>query len=275
MPITAEIRKQILSLFGAKAKRGTGTGAPPSPPALISEGACPVCSEEVIFVAHHPPLRDNFRCASCGSIPRERALMATLESYFPDWRDRVIHESSPGDHGASRRLARECRGYIASHYLPGVAPGRLVGAVRCENLQDLSFADASIDLHVTQDVIEHVFHPARVFREIARTLKPGGAHVFTVPLVRRHEASRARARLDEGGRVVHLEPPEYHGNPTVDEGSLVTMDWGFDICRHIFEASGLFTHVVQIDDLSRGIRAEYIEVLVTVKPAVSPAPVGT
>ncbi|MFN0160436.1 MAG: hypothetical protein ACKVQQ_04350, partial [Burkholderiales bacterium] len=50
-------------------------------------------------------------------------------------------------------------------------------------------------------------------------------------------------------------------------GSLVTVDWGFDICEHIFRACGLFTHVVQIDDLSRGIRAEYIEVLVTVKPA--------
>lgn len=46
----------------------------------------------------------------------------------------------------------------------------------------------------------------------------------------------------------------------------MTVDWGFDICRHIFEASGLYTHVVHIDDISRGIRAEYIEVLVTIKP---------
>lgn len=46
----------------------------------------------------------------------------------------------------------------------------------------------------------------------------------------------------------------------------MTMDWGFDICRHIFEASGLFTQVFTIDDMSQGIRAEYIEVLVTCKP---------
>jgi hypothetical protein len=44
------------------------------------------------------------------------------------------------------------------------------------------------------------------------------------------------------------------------------MDWGFDICRHIFEARGLFTHVVRIDDLAMGIRAELIEVLVASRP---------
>ena len=53
--------------------------------------------------------------------------------------------------------------------------------------------------------------------------------------------------------------------------SLVTIDWGFDICRHIFEASGLYTHLVHLNDLSKGVRAEYVEVLVTVKPGVSNA----
>ena len=63
-----------------------------------------------------------------------------------------------------------------------------------------------------------------------------------------------------------MEPPQYHGNPISEQGSLVTVDWGFDIARHIFEASGLFTHLIYIDDLSKGIRAEYIEVLTTLKP---------
>ena len=29
--------------------------------------------------------------------------------------------------------------------------------VRCENLEALTFADSSIDLHVSQDVFEHLF----------------------------------------------------------------------------------------------------------------------
>lgn len=77
--------------------------------------------------------------------------------------------------------------------------------------------------------------------------------------------SKLRAKIDNN-EIVYLEPEQYHGNPVGDGRSLVTVDWGFDICRHIFEASGLFTHIVYIDDLSKGISAEYIEVLVTVKP---------
>ncbi|MCF7997274.1 MAG: hypothetical protein K9L88_20970, partial [Chromatiaceae bacterium] len=78
--------------------------------------------------------------------------------------------------------------------------------------------------------------------------------------------SRRRAELinDE---IVYLEPASYHGNPVGDGRSLVTMDWGFDITRQIFEACGLYTQMIYIDDLTQGIRAEYIEVLVTQKPS--------
>jgi len=192
--------------------------------------------------------------------------MLTVEMYFPNWRSLTIHESSPGNRGASRRLSQECSSYIASQFFPDQEPGSIVGKFRCENLEALTFADESIDLHITQDVLEHVFHPSRVFSEIARTLRPGGAHIFTVPIVNKYKPSKLRTRVSDNGQVFHLEPPVYHGNPISDEGSLVAVDWGFDICRHIFESCGLFTHLVYIDDLSKGIRAEYIEVLITVKP---------
>ena len=48
---------------------------------------------------------------------------------------------------------------------------------------------------------------------------------------------------------------------------MVTVKWGYDIVKYIFEACGLFTHIVFIDNLEFGIRAEYIEVLITYKPA--------
>jgi SAM-dependent methyltransferase len=192
--------------------------------------------------------------------------MLTIETYFPGWRSLTIHESSPGNRGASRRLSEECSQYIPSQFFPDHKLGTMVGKFRCENLEALTFADNSIDLHVTQDVLEHVFHPSKVFSEIARTLRPGGAHIFTVPMVNKYKPSKLRARVGDDGQILHLEPPVYHVNPISDQGSLVTLNWGFDICRHIFESCGLFTHLVCIDDLSKGIRAEYIEVLVTVKP---------
>jgi hypothetical protein len=252
-------------------------------PVLMSSGRCPACGTDTTFIAMAPWLRDHYLCTNCGSIPRERALMAVVETYFPQWRGLTIHESSPVDRGASKRIRQECANYIPSQFFPDAKPGSMVAvpdysdgkdgsstkSVRCENLEALAFADASIDLHLTQDVLEHVFHPSQVFREIARTLKPGGAHICTVPIVNRQAPSKLRARIDAAETLVHLEPPVYHGNPISEEGSLVTVDWGYDICRHIFDACGLFTHLVYIDDLSRGIRAELIEVLVTVKPGGS------
>lgn len=192
--------------------------------------------------------------------------MVVVQQRFPQWRELKIHESSPGNRGASRRFRKECRQYIPSQLFPDHPPGAVIDGYRCENLERLTFEDASIDLHVTQDVFEHVLHPDRAFAEVARTLKPGGAHIFTVPLVNKGGPSKKRVDVDATGAVLHLEPPVYHGNPIDPNGSLVTIDWGYDICAHIAAACGLETEIIRLDDLSQGIKAEYIEVLVTTKP---------
>jgi len=51
-------------------------------------------------------------------------------------------------------------------------------------LGNISRNDESFDLVITLDVFEHVLRPAKAFAEIARTLKPGGAHIYTVPYYR-------------------------------------------------------------------------------------------
>jgi SAM-dependent methyltransferase len=193
--------------------------------------------------------------------------MFCIERFFPQWRNLSIHESSPVlGRGANRRLTKEAPAYVASHYYAGVTPGKIVNGIRCENLEHLSFDNESFDLHITQDVFEHLFNPAAASREIARTLRPGGAHIFTTPLVRKNEPTRFCASLAPDGTVIHLaEPPEYHGNPISSEGSLVTVNWGYDITNFIFETSGLFTEIVFLDILECGIRAEYIEVLISRK----------
>jgi 2-polyprenyl-3-methyl-5-hydroxy-6-metoxy-1,4-benzoquinol methylase len=50
---------------------------------------------------------------------------------------------------------------------------------------------------ITQDVMEHVFDPHHAFKEIARTLKPGGLHIFTTPIYGMPR-SRVRARVRDG-----------------------------------------------------------------------------
>jgi SAM-dependent methyltransferase len=231
-----------------------------------NKGFCHSCSQHVQFTAYKDWWRDYYVCNSCGSIPRERAVMYCIEQFFPAWREKVIHESSPLDRGTSLRLKSESKSYIATNYFSGVKLGTMHKGFRNENLECLTFEDESIDLHVTQDVFEHVFDPATAFREIARTLKPGGMHIFTTPLVNKSSPTQFCAELDPNGNIVHLvDTPEYHGNPISEEGSLVTVRWGYDIVKYIFESCGLFTEMIYIDSLELGIRAEYIEVLVTRK----------
>jgi SAM-dependent methyltransferase len=136
---------------------------------------------------------------------------------------------------------------------------------RNEDLENLTFPDESFDLMVTQDVMEHIFNPGKAFYEIARTLKKGGAHIFTVPIVNKEQPSKLNAKKDENGNVIILGYPDYHGNPVDNQGSLVTMYWGYDICDYILKHSGLYTTIVYIDNLLLGIRAELIEVLISRK----------
>ena len=227
-------------------------------------GECPICETRVVFVKEGSWLRDQLLCYRCRSIPRYRALIHVLATRFPRWRELCIHESSPGG-PTSDKLARECSSYIPTHFFPEVPLGHAKNGIRCENLENQTFGDASFDLVVTSDVFEHVLDPPRAFSEIARTLRPGGAHVFTVPWYWWKE-TLVRAMRKEDGSIVNLEPPDYHGNPIDPSGSLVVTEWGPDLCDFIYRTSGLTTTAILIRDMKLGLAGEFCEVFVSVKP---------
>jgi SAM-dependent methyltransferase len=192
--------------------------------------------------------------------------MACIERDYPHWRDLSIFELSPSPAGASAKLRKQCTHYVRTHFFPNFPRGaRHPSGFRCEDLEALTFPDESFDLIISQDVMEHIFDPAKAFAEIARTLKPGGAHIFSVPLVNKEKPSEVWATKDNKGNIIHLHEPEYHNNPISEKGSLVTMHWGYDISDFILKHSGLHTTVNYIDNLSLGIRAEYIEIMVSRK----------
>ena len=223
-------------------------------------GWCPACERGVVFVALSDWLRDSYQCMRCGSIPRQRALMQVLDEVVPEWRRLRIHESSP-DGASSQRLARDCEGYDASQYWPDVAPGARRDGVRCEDVTRLTFEDASLDLFITQDVFEHVLDAGRGFAEIARVLRPGGRHVFTVPWYW-WKPTLIRARVGDGG-LEHLEPPDYHANPVDSSGSLVVTEWGWELPDLIYRESRMTTTVHAISDPRRGIVGAFREVMVS------------
>jgi SAM-dependent methyltransferase len=229
-----------------------------------NSGWCPICEKNVTFSAKNEWLRDHYLCSGCGSIPRERAIMHVIQQRYPNWRALKIHESSPGHRGTSVKLRTQCSGYVASQYDPALGFGNThpKKAYRSEDLEKQTFLDQSFEIVVTQDVMEHIFDAESAFREIHRTLKPGGAHIFTTPLVNKGNPTQQWAKRLENGTIVHLYPPEYHGNPMSSEGSLVTWHWGFDIKEIVASASGCDSEIVQCQDSTMGIEGEYIEVVI-------------
>lgn len=239
---------------------------------LEIKGYCPVCEQNTVFRAHGPWLRGTLICQTCpkGSVPRERALALILSEMVSDWRQRKIHESSPMERGISLILQRDCQSYIGSHYFPGEPLGQVVKGWRNENLERQTFADGSFDLVITQDVMEHVFDPESVFKEVFRTLKPGGMFISTWPIQRKLvDPITRRASLSESGEVVHHAEPEYHGNPISDQGALVTIDYGHGIHKQIAEWTGFEVRITRLADRTHGILGEYTDVVVCKKSIIN------
>jgi SAM-dependent methyltransferase len=126
-----------------------------------------------------------------------------------------------------RHILAHARTYVRSYYATDVQPGTVrEDGVVCQDITRLAYPDESLDLIVSSDVLEHVVDASAAFRESARVLRPGGAHIFTVP----NRSATVRRAMMEGGKVVHLiEPPEYHLDPLSPAGTLAFWDFGPDL----------------------------------------------
>lgn len=230
------------------------------------EGFCPICASKVSFSSVNAWYRDWLKCSSCGSIPRERALALVLEEIRPDWRKGSVHESSPTPRGISPKLKRECVDYVETQFYPGQPLGKMVHGFRNENAEKLTFTDASFDIFISLDVLEHVNYPEKVFAEAARTLKPGGFCLFTTPTYKHRVETQRRSHYRPDGTIDFMGiEPEYHGNPVSDKGALVTFHYGYDLPELIDKWSGLDTRVYRFHDRFHGIIGEFTEVYVSTR----------
>ncbi|UCC68947.1 MAG: class I SAM-dependent methyltransferase [Armatimonadota bacterium] len=113
-----------------------------------------------------------------------------------------------------------------SEYFDGCESGEYRDGVLCQNVEGLSFADESFDLVISEDVFEHVRDYHRGLAEIRRVLKPGGYHIFSVPLGFTHP-TLARFAI-KGGQEVPVLPVEHHGDPVRGQIRVFT-SFGYDL----------------------------------------------
>jgi SAM-dependent methyltransferase len=100
-----------------------------------------------------------------------------------------------------------------------------------QDLCQLTFASASFELVLCNELFEHVYDLDLAFSEIARVLRPGGRLVATFPLAFGQYKSIEKARWNPFTRQPDIEgEPDYHGDPIRPEaGALVYRVPGWEV----------------------------------------------
>ena len=239
----------------------------PRNPAMIDryDGLCAICGAKGSFERKgQPSVREAFQCPSCRASLRYRDQAAAILDEFGQGLEislnRLVRRGlldevqiyEPALGGPFVNLFSGLPNYRRSYYWDGGNSGDVRSGVQFEDLCSLSFDDHSFDLVITSDVFEHILNPDAAAAEIARVLKVGGIHVFSIPSQWPFpETSTSRIRIVDD-EIEHLLPARYHragdGSP-----SLVITDFGADIVER-FSAFGLRTNVLR---LNRGIDPLY------------------
>jgi GT2 family glycosyltransferase/SAM-dependent methyltransferase len=184
-----------------------------------------------------PNWREAQICTVCGLNSRTRVALHAVQSWLglgPDDPIYLMEQTTP----LFRALSARYPLLVASEYLGSrVARGKSQGGIRNEDATALTFGDGRFAAILSFEVFEHIPDYRQAFRESARCLRPGGRLIFTAPFVTGNDRTLVRARLDSNGAVVHLEPPEYHGDPLSPKGGILCFQhFGWDILEALREA---------------------------------------
>jgi SAM-dependent methyltransferase len=121
--------------------------------------------------------------------------------------------------------------------------------LRHEDLTRLSFPTHSFDVILSFDVLEHIPDYRSAFAECARTLKPAGKMLLSVPFDANSVRNQIRAQLRKDGTIEYLLPPEYHDDPRNPEGCLCFQHFGWEMLEEMKEAG--FSRVWALSYYSR------------------------
>ena len=214
-------------------------------------GRCAVCGHTGRFLGEESiaSIRENFRCQACKASLRYREQARLIVRNFAregsdhvadlvkerEFRSLKVYE--PGIIGPFRRYLSRLPQYCTSYLWTDVARGEYRRGVQCQDLTNLTYDDDCFDLVVSSDIFEHVRKPFDGFREVNRILKPGGFHIFSIPVTSPMPA-RTVFRVDTTGHEdILVLPAHYHSAPMGGK-SLVYADFGADMTK-MMERDGI------------------------------------
>ncbi len=187
--------------------------------------------------------REFGQCSECGAITRIRLVAEFIDRAVRNYLNPTIYlteQLTP----LYKLLRQHHSGLIGSEYVPdrslrSKAEQRLraylgdpTATLRHEDGCALTFADESIHLVGSFDVLEHIPDYRQAIREFVRVLRPAGQLFLTAPFLPASEATLVRAQIDPtaDNGIRHLLSPEYHGNPTDPAGGVLCFyHFGWDL----------------------------------------------
>ncbi len=235
-------------------------------------GGCPVCgTRNVLFRDFTVNLRESGACSQCGASNRQRQMAFVLrQSLGLASAGRLTLPSgcrlySAEANGALHAALSDAPGYVCSEYWGDEhAPGAVVNGIRHEDLEQLSFADGTIDTVLSSDVLEHVPDAYRAHREIFRVLRLGGRHIFTVPFAGVPKDDVRARRVDD--RIEYLAERLYHGDPVhPGRGVLVWRIFGQEMLKQL-EGIGFDVSAIRLRQPEYGIIGDNALVFVARRP---------
>lgn len=183
-------------------------------PELVAEWE--LSAEEVTYVNR----QQGTKCAECGTSLRGCALGSAINAFLglaAPLRElraeniRVLDLN--GCHGVSGALANLPK--YQRHDYPQI------------DMRAMPFLDRAFDLVVHSDTLEHIEDPGQALRECLRVTAPGGAVIFTVPMI--------VGRLSRGRDGL---PLSFHGAPSFSgrEDFAVRTEFGADFWTYALQA---------------------------------------
>lgn len=211
----------------------------------IYRAKCPLCGFG--FRVQLSATEMAIRCVRCRASAVHMSLafnIARLNLNLPSMS--VFEMSSRGPF--VNFLKKSAGGLELSEYWPDMPLGAEKVGISCQNVEQLTFHDASFDLCTSTEVFEHVSDDLRGFSEIYRVLKPGGWLVFSVPL--NDGKTLIRAEIISGEIVHYVTPPEYHDDLLSGPNSVLAFrTYGTDIVAKLEDVG---FRVAEINDCAVG-----------------------
>ncbi len=204
---------------------------------------CPLCGPSLMLRISDSEL--GVRCFRCGASAVHMSLASAVVSEGVRLPEASVYELSARGPWV-QYLKRNALTLTLSEYVSQSEQTPLDPGVLNENVEQLSFANASFDLVTCTDVFEHVANDATGFSEVLRVLKPAGVFAFTVPLGADDAVTVERARRRSDGSIEHLLPPEYHGDRLRGSGRVLSFrDYAGDLPQRLLRAGFASAKVVR------------------------------